>query len=275
MTPGTTPTAPATAGAVSVAALRDMAAIHEAVALFDAVWQAADVMPANLVRAIQTAGGYVSGAYVDGRMVGASVAFRGTVADGDVTRSSLHSHITGVLHPSSGIGARLKADQMEWARREGVDVITWTFDPLVSRNAYFNLHKLGAHGHRYLVDHYGPMRDTINAGDQTDRLEAWWPTDPARRPATPPADRVPRMVLVADDDGLPHAADDVPTDGRPVGLQIPADVESLRRRSPEIAARWRRAVRDHMAPLIAQGYAATDMRRDGTYLLTRGPRHDA
>ena len=83
----------------------------------------------------------------------------------------MHSHITGVLPglQSQGLGRLLKQHQREWALAREVGHITWTFDPLVARNAHFNLRVLGARVTEYLVDHYGPMDDGVNRGDETDR----------------------------------------------------------------------------------------------------------
>ena len=83
----------------------------------------------------------------------------------------------------------MKLHQRAWAADHGLAWVTWTFDPLVRRNAWFNIGVLGAEVHEYLVDFYGPIDDSINAGDESDRLLVAWPTsDRAGRP-TPPAGR--------------------------------------------------------------------------------------
>ena len=88
----------------------------------------------------------------------------------------MHSHITGVLpdHQSQGLGRVLKQHQREWALARDVGHITWTFDPLVARNAHFNLRVLGTRVTEYLVNHYGPMDDGVNRGDETDRIMVSW-----------------------------------------------------------------------------------------------------
>ena len=68
----------------------------------------------------------------------------------------------------------LKAAQRDWCLARGIDVVTWTMDPMVARNAWFNLHKLGAVGVAFHRDYYGPMDDTFNRGERSDRLEFRW-----------------------------------------------------------------------------------------------------
>src|SRR5215213_7578305 len=127
--------------------------------------------------AVAHAGNYVAGAFSGTRLVGASAGFFTAPPDPE-----LHSHITGVAPGGQhhGIGFALKVHQRAWALARGVRVVAWTFDPLVARNAWFNLAKLGARPTAYLEDFYGPMTDAINAGMASDRLLlAWALADPA------------------------------------------------------------------------------------------------
>ncbi|MGI9017262.1 MAG: GNAT family N-acetyltransferase [Euzebya sp.] len=265
--------AAAAAGCV-IALLEDMGTIALAADLFDQVWQARAVMPSNLIRAIQFGGGYVSGAFVEDEMRGASVAFLGTSHQADDPVMTLHSHITGVLGADRGIGYALKLHQRQWCQQHGVNTISWTFDPLIARNAYFNLAKLGAIGTAYLTDHYGEMADGINAGQGSDRLLARWDVGATRAPTRPalPADP-PIVVLDRDTAGEPVATDVNGSPHEVLAIAAPADILRLRRRNPSLAHRWRRAVRDHLIPLMAAGYQATGMTRDGYYLLTRTATH--
>jgi predicted GNAT superfamily acetyltransferase len=147
------------------------------------------IMPLEMLVAIAHSGGYVAIARHDDRPVGASVALL-AVHDG---RPALHSHITGLLPQAraTGLGRMLKLHQRDWARQRGIERIVWTFDPLVRRNAWFNIAILGADVDAYLPSFYGAMTDAINAGDESDRLLMAWdvsrtdPRDPsARRRAT-------------------------------------------------------------------------------------------
>jgi predicted GNAT superfamily acetyltransferase len=95
---------------------------------------------------------------------------------GNPAKGGLHSHVAGVAHAGHGrgIGFALKLHQRAWALHQGVDHISWTFDPLVRRNAYFNMTKLAARPARYLTNFYGPMGDVINGSGDTDRLMVDW-----------------------------------------------------------------------------------------------------
>jgi predicted GNAT superfamily acetyltransferase len=59
----------------------------------------------------------------------------------------------------AGIGFALKRAQWQMVRHQGLDHITWTYDPLLSRNAYLNIAKLGAVCNTYRRSEYGDMRD--------------------------------------------------------------------------------------------------------------------
>lgn len=198
-------------------------------------------MPPNLLRALAHSGNYAVGLYEDGEMVGASVAFFAAPA----TRS-MHSHITGVLpgRQAHGLGRALKQHQREWALAREVGHITWTFDPLVARNAHFNLRVLGTRVTEYLVNHYGPMDDGVNRGDETDRIMVSWAL------AAPP---VPTP-----------AADDVVA-----SVEIPHDIETMRREAPTDAAAWRVRVREQLLGHLADGLAIGGFDDARGYLLVR------
>lgn len=201
-------------------------------------------------------GQYLAGAFAGDTLVGASVAFLG-----DRPRHSLHSHITGVTpgQAGRGIGMALKRHQRDWARDRDIGVITWTFDPLVARNAYFNLTRLGARPVAYLPDFYGEMPDAVNAGTPSDRLFVRWqvtgPVVPHRVGPADPTDPEPGpvlAVLTVGVDGEPVRTEPPPGVG-PLLVGVPGDIEALRRRDPAQALRWRWAVRDALAPPIDAG----------------------
>ena len=140
----------------------------------------------ELIRAIGHAGGYVAAAYTGEQMIGGSLGFLAR----HLEEPALHSHITGILPGvrHTGLGRTMKRHQRAWAAERGLTWVTWTFDPLVRRNAWFNLGVLGAEVHEYLVDFYGPIADSINAGDESDRLLVAWAVHDAA-PAAPPGCR--------------------------------------------------------------------------------------
>src|SRR4051794_6465451 len=154
---------------------------------------------------MQHAGGYAVLAEEGDRVVAASLGFLGREAGG---APLLHSHITGALSEATnrGIGFAVKQHQRAWCLERGIETITWTFDPLVRRNAHFNLGKLGARATEYHADFYGPMGAAVTGGDETDRIVAGWDRAP-EQPIDPtaPADAV--VVLAVGDDGEPVVRD--------------------------------------------------------------------
>ncbi|MEV6582341.1 GNAT family N-acetyltransferase [Streptomyces sp. NPDC051582] len=214
---------------------------------------------ADVMRALSHAGNYVAGAYEDGRLVGASLAFYG-----DPIGTTLHSHITGTAM-GRGIGHALKLHQREWALARGIKRITWTYDPLIRRNAYFNLVKLGARPQEYLQAFYGAMDDAINGGDESDRVLTAWDLTAPPGPYTfdLPADVAHGVRNV---DSRPVIG---PTDAAAILIDLPDDIEALRRTDPGAARDWRLAVRHTLAGLLADGARVAGFHDRRSYLLHR------
>lgn len=227
---------------IAIRTLDDLDEVFAASALFSEVWGGdRDPMPAALMRALAHAGNYVVGIYDGDRLVGASVAF--FAAPG---ARSMHSHVTGVLgeYQSQGLGRALKQHQRAWALARDVGHVTWTYDPLVARNAHFNLRVLGGRVTEYLVNQYGAMYDGVNLGGESDRLMVSWAL--ASPPvATPEASRVVATV------------------------EIPADIEAMRVSDPEEAAAWRLRVREQFAALHADGLVVGGFDDARGYLFVR------
>lgn len=244
-----------------------------AMTLLAEIWREEDGPP-DIYRALEHAGNYVVGVYPaaePARMIGASVAFFGPPA-----ARMLHSHITGLLPGTRGrhVGTAVKLHQRAWAMERGVTSIHWTFDPLIRRNAVFNLVRLGATVVGYEQDFYGGLRDGVNQGDETDRLYVSWRID---RPWPP--DVSPDVVPGDDHDDVPVVVDvgaedspvpaDAPAGAGRVRVRVPADIETIRHGDPTLAGRWRRVVRDAIAPRLAAGWSITGVDRDGHYHLHR------
>ncbi|MEV6287684.1 GNAT family N-acetyltransferase [Kribbella sp. NPDC051770] len=169
--------AAATSAGVQVRALTELSELDAVYHLYDSIWRPDPKNPpvtTELLRALTKAGNYVSGAYDGTELVGACVGFFAAPAE-----VSMHSHVAGVSTTARGrnIGFALKLHQRAWALERGITAISWTFDPLIRRNAYFNLVKLAAHPAEYLTNFYGGMHDSINNGDDTDRLLVRWDLD--------------------------------------------------------------------------------------------------
>jgi predicted GNAT superfamily acetyltransferase len=227
-------------GSISIELVTTVAGTVEALETIARVWGPDGARDIDLYFVIAGHGGYLAIARRRGAAVGASFGF---LSDGG---RGLHSHMTGVVPGAlgQGVGSALKEHQRGWCADRGIDHITWTFDPLVRRNARFNLLRLGAEVKAYHSNYYGALSDDLNVGDETDRLDAWWSV----------ADAAPRSPVVAGDDDLVIAT--------------PPDIESLRRGDPHAAGEWRRRVRDAMLPALGDGYTVVGLDGDGSYVLS-------
>lgn len=166
--------AAAEASAVEIRPIEDIGVLQQVQRLYERVWRTGPTgtpVTADMLRAMAKAGSYVCGAFDGDELVGACFGFFGPPA-----RRALHSHIAGVDRSVVGrsVGFALKLHQRAWAMQRGAEDITWTFDPLIRRNAHFNLAKLAASAVEYLPSFYGSMDDAINRADDTDRLLVRW-----------------------------------------------------------------------------------------------------
>jgi predicted GNAT superfamily acetyltransferase len=140
----------------------------------------------------------------------------------------------------------------------------------VARNAHLNLTRLGVRAPHYLVDHYGPMNDALNSNDPSDRLLVTWDLV-APRTGEPPSE--PAHTVLADRSGEPvPTTAPVPEGTDRILVAVPPDIEKLRRSDPELARRWRLAVRDALDPRIKAGWQIEGFRLDHHYVLTSPPR---
>jgi predicted GNAT superfamily acetyltransferase len=258
---------------VRVTDLRDAADLRAAAELWGEVWRSAPgslpMHPGLLVALVHT-GNHVNGAWVDGRLVGAAAGFFH-----EPGHPALHSHIAGVLPQfgGRGIGRALKYHQAAWCLDRGIAEITWTFDPLIARNAHFNLTGLRTAVVEYLHDLYGTMDDGLNAGHPTDRLMVSWdlttidtpgPPTPAWPPSGPGG-----ALLGADSTGAPRRTGD-PSDGLAWGtVAVPPDIEALRVVRPALALEWRFAVRTVLGSLLDAGWTVTGFDPTAGYHLAR------
>ncbi|MGO1508181.1 MAG: GNAT family N-acetyltransferase [Microbacteriaceae bacterium] len=216
--------------------------IIEAQSLLDSIRGPERVIDAGTLRALEQSGNYVVGLFDDEsgqeRMVGASVAFFGVPG-----QRTMHSHITALLpeYRGRGWGRELKEHQRQWAFSREVGRVTWTFDPLVARNAHFFLTVLGARVIGYSVNNYGIFGGG-DAGDESDRLDVEWAlADIAKAPA---------------DDAV------VAT------LEIPSDVEAMRETDPDAAHEWRMRLRGEIEELHGRGLHVAGFDVNRGYLFT-------
>jgi predicted GNAT superfamily acetyltransferase len=248
---------------VRIAAVTDPAGISAVAGFLAEVWQSPPTnppLPAEVLRSLCHAGGGVLGAYADDHLVGAAAAVFSPPGE-----HAVYSLVAAAAMADRGVGFALKQAQRVWALRHGATVMCWTFDPLVGRNARFNLVKLGAVGAEYLVDFYGPMDDGINGGDESDRLTARWDLRAGGTAGTEQTGPTEATVTRRAPDGLPLAC----RAGDVLWCRVPPDVLQLRRDDPATALSWRHAVRAVFTEAFARGYVATGMTREGWYRLTR------
>lgn len=230
-----------------------------------------DVTPVHLLLAAVHGGGLVIGAvdetYDPPRTVGFVFSFPGFYFTPDGPRVKHCSHQLGVIpeYRDTGVGFRLKRAQWQMVRNQGIDRITWTFDPLMSRNAYLNITKLGSVCNTYLRNFYGEMRDDMNQGLPSDRFEVdWWVNSPRvekrlskhPRPQMHLTDykKAEAIIVPAFSPLLNHSIRTNPL----VLIEIPADFLKLKTKEPSQALEWRLYTRIVFEELFTNGFLITD-----------------
>ena len=242
-----------------------------------------DVIPSHMLLAALHGGGLVIGAFdnlIDPpRAVGFVFGFPGLYYTPDGPRIKHCSHQLGVLpeYRNTGIGFRLKRAQWQMVRHQGIDRITWTFDPLLSRNAHLNITRLGAVCNTYLRNFYGEMRDEMNQGLPSDRFEVdWWVN--SQRVERRLSKRLRRQLRLADfqkaEAQIIPALSTLPelslVSDPLVVIEIPADFPALKAVDPALALEWRLHSRIVFEELFAKGYLITDFIHEATEDTPRG-----
>jgi chorismate synthase len=252
----------------------------DCVALQSATWGAdfRETVPATILKIAQRLGGVVAGAFAtDGALLGFVFGMTG-IERGEIVHWSDMLAVRADLQ-NHGVGRRLKLFQRDAVRAIGATRMYWTYDPLVARNAHFNLNRLGARVAEYVPDMYGTDTGSVlHRGFGTDRFVVVWPLS---------ADGVPATSTPADDGrdvpilnaGTEEGRDvDLARlgDGRPARLrvEIPADILGVQAESAERARRWRATTRRALQWALANGYVVERFVADaasghGYYLLAR------
>jgi predicted GNAT superfamily acetyltransferase len=274
-------------GIRDIESIDEMGAVEE---LQREVWACGDidVVPRMMLHPAREVGGTLVGAFDGARLAGFAFGFVGL----ERGRLVLHSHMLAVREEYRGrdLGALLKLAQRERALRQGIEVMTWTFDPLQSRNAHLNFARLGVVSDDYRVDYYGDVSTSpLHRATGTDRLWVTWHLEDerVRRKIT-----APRAESERAREELEHATPLVRAGagGGPethqlagrardssVSIEIPGDINELQRRDPDLARRWRRATREAFRAAFDAGHVAEEFFRAGrngdargAYLLRRG-----
>lgn len=217
---------------------------------FNSVWQEGDdVVPLDIILATVHAGGYAAMVLQGEKVIAGSYGFLGQ-RDGELI---LHSHATASLAP--GVGFELKQHQLRWASARRVSAITWTFDPLIRRNCVFNFEKLGAQAIEYLPNFYGAMGDVINVGDESDRFFAYWSTSSKSESLQSAS-----QTAISNENGAPILRS---FDSRePFWVELPVDIESLRKVNALLTHQWRLQVRAVLQDVMESGGRVVAMRKD-------------
>lgn len=259
------------------------------------VWPGSDieVLPGHMLIAAVHNGGIALGAFLqndadennnkadDNLLVGFVFGFPGYYSTADGPRLKHHSHMLGIHpnHRNKGLGYLLKRAQWQMVRQQGIDRITWTYDPLLSMNAQLNIFKLGAVCNTYFVDYYGELQDQLNIGFPTDRFQVDWWINTRRvnsrlgKNARPQLDlsqyTAANAFLLNPNktiNGIPYPNPNelkFPNEKEALlMIEIPNDFQTLKRAEPDTALRWRIQCRELFQIAFRAGYLVTDFVRD-------------
>lgn len=239
-----------------------------------AVWNMEPVPLHQSFTAIKN-GGISLGAFDGDKMIGYVYGFPG-FSNGKIY---LCSHMLGILPEYRGlqIGKLLKNEQAKIARELGYSLMTWTFDPLESRNAHLNLNKLRARGAVYSPDHYGELTDDLNQGLPSDRLIIEWSLN--EQPLEPILSvQADNVLLDSDAKGDPHVTEAFQQDTLSLSneyfVKIPLNFQDIKQDNIALAKKWRLMTRKVFVHLFEKGYHATDVifsddQSWGYYVLSR------
>ncbi len=208
-------------------------------------------------------GGTVLGAFEGERMVGYLFGYPALHDLHGQRRLKIYSQTMGVLpeYRNRGIAERLKRAQRDHALALGIELITWTFDPLESANAYLNLHKLGALARTYKRNLYGEHFGKLNEGQPTDRfLVEWWLNKPSSVVQTWSG---VYCITQVEGTGAEQrlVAYELDRTDEAVMVEIPASIQAIRRVDLARARAWRFKTREIFETYFARGYAAVDLIR--------------
>ena len=268
---------------VEIRALRTQKELHDCVALQRETWgdEFTDIVPASILKVSQRVGGVAAGAFDEqDRLLGFVYGLTG-VEDGRI----VHWSDMLAVRPEARnlrLGRRLKEFQRLAVQKLGGEVIYWTYDPLVARNAHLNFNVFGVRIAEYVEDMYGDTESPLHVGIGTDRFVVAWPVSDAdvkQRLADIHAAAVNQQLLAAP---ILNAGNDaaaakgtIPDQAR---VEVPTDINDLQHSDRDQAIAWRRSTRAAFgralaAGLTVQGFVIDDCAHRGYYLLARARRN--
>lgn len=270
--------------------IEHIAEMREVESLQKEVWGCddRDIVPLTILAATREVGAILVGAFDGSSLIGFAYSFVGR----EYERMVHHSHMLAVraTYRNFNLGYRLKLAQRDRALAQGINRMTWTFDPLQSLNAYFNLAKLGVVADAYKTNFYGEATSSFlhQIGIGTDRLWVTWLLDSVRvherlqakgqtRTANPNLATIACLVQVGPNNMPQRTRASEIAGQQDISIEIPADINALQRESPELAIRWREATRWAFSEAMSSGYLIEDFcgasRKEqavGVYLLCYG-----
>jgi len=274
--------------AITIRDLKSFEDLSRAQALEKEIWELSDldVMPLTTAIAIREAGSIWLGAFDGAELVGFAFGFLG-MEHGEIM---VHSHVLGVRgeYRDSDLGYKLKLAQRERALAMRVQQMTWTFDPLQSKNAHLNFNKLGVVADTYKVDFYGPETSSSLHRNGTDRLWVKWPLTSRRVQArlqgkSNRAEVLDGLATVLplvqfNGDGKPKRTDlSAALSRQRIAIEVPSDIGALEEKDPAQAREWRLATRWAFSKALKAGFFVAEFCRTirgqqgpGSYLLEKG-----
>jgi predicted GNAT superfamily acetyltransferase len=225
--------------------ITNFADIHACLRLQKETWGMPDidVTGAKFFVIAKHAGVPAVGAFdASGRLVGYLFTFLGRYQG----TFAYYSHQLAIAKDwqDRGVGRHLKLAQRERAMRDGIDLVVWTFDPLQSRNAHFNLNKLGAVVRTYVVNFYGEQNRTVfDSGIGSDRVFAEWWVKSSRAEAALRGEAFRPAFATA-------------------SLEIPSDVNAIKERDERAALLWRLHTRERFQSRLSRGLVAVSLEYD-------------
>jgi predicted GNAT superfamily acetyltransferase len=273
--------------AISIRDLDNIQDIEAVLRLEKEVWafEDADVTPLTLAVALKAAGSILIGAFDGREMVGFAFAFPSL----EHGRLGFHSHTLAVRHAyqSQGVGYQLKVAQRQRALALGIKTVTWTFDPLRSRNAHLNFSRLGVISDSYRVNFYGEQTSSPLHTNGTDRFWVTWHLADSRveerlkgkdfRPEVLDALAHVEPLVRFNDDGNPAEGDLASALSRQrMAIEIPGDMDRIERQQKDLAQQWRMATRRAFTESLKAGFIVREFCRSireqqgpGAYLLEK------
>lgn len=253
------------AAAAAGVALRPLDRLEDAdpiLRVMIATWGEHQLIPREMLRALGDSASPPYGAFDGDELIGYVLGWIALDAEDGLV---IHSHMLATLpeRRHGGVGYALKLAQRAEALDAGVGVARWTFDPVIARNAWFNLGKLGAVADRFERDYYGPMDDLVNRGERTDRLVVRWDLRSSPRALAP--EDAPIVLDATDDVPAPRIGELAPQG--PVLVRVPRDHEALRADRADVARLWRDAVAEAIEACMASGRIARGFTPEAAYVF--------